>query len=205
MYLKEKVNKCGISYGMEVYTDQELVALMTGVTEDVAAKIDMSDPIASMSVKGVGKKTMMVMEAINEYARRKYERVNDKVFIVHGPEDAYEYVKNKIQFEQKEHFCIILLNTKNHILGFRVISIGSLSATIVHQREVMIEAVKAHAASIILVHNHPSGDPSPSREDISVTDSLVKAGNVLDIPVLDHIIVGHGGRFVSLKDRCVVV
>ena len=203
MCLKDKVKQCGAGYGMEIYTDRELVSLMTGLKEDVAAKIDMSDPIASMSIKGVGKKTMMVMEAINEYARRKYERVDKHVIIINGPEDAYEYAKNKVMYEQREHFCIILLNTKNHILGFKCISIGSLSASVVHPREVMVEAVKAHAASIILVHNHPSGDPSPSREDINITERLVKSGRILDIPVLDHIIVGKN-RFISLKERGVM-
>lgn len=201
--LKDKVKQYGTSYGMEIYSDAELVALMTGVKEDVAQDIDMEYPLMNSNIKGVGAHTVMVMEAINEYARRKYERINDKVFMVHGPEDAFEYAKNRIQFEQKEHFCVILLNTKNHILGFRDISIGSLSAAIVHQREVMLEAVKAHAASIILVHNHPSGDPCPSREDIAITDQLVKAGHVLDIPVLDHIIIGHN-RFISLKEKGMV-
>ncbi|WP_337508358.1 RadC family protein [Mitsuokella jalaludinii] len=203
MCLKDKVKQCGAGYGMEIYTDRELVSLMTGLNEDIAAKIDMSDPIASMSIKGVGKKTMMVMEAINEYARRKYERVDKRVIIIHGPEDAYEYAKNKLQYEQKEHFCVILLNTKNHIIGFREVSVGSLSASVVHPREVMLEAVKAHAASIILVHNHPSGDPTPSREDVNITDQLCKAGKVIDIPVLDHIIIGHN-RFISLKEKGMV-
>lgn len=203
MCLKDKVKQCGAGYGMEIYTDRELVSLMTGLNEDIAAKIDMSDPIASMSIKGVGKKTMMVMEAINEYARRKYERVDKRVIIIHGPEDAYEYAKNKLQYEQKEHFCVILLNTKNHIIGFREVSVDILSASVVHPREVMLEAVKAHAASIILVHNHPSGDPTPSREDVNITDQLCKAGKVIDIPVLDHIIIGHN-RFISLKEKGMV-
>lgn len=201
--LKDKVNQYGARYGMFVYTDDELVQLMTGVSEEIAPLVDMEYPFTNSQLKGVGQHTMMVMEAINEYARRKYERVDSQICIIHGPEDAYEYAKNKLQYEQKEHFCVILLNTKNHILGFRDISIGSLSASIVHPREVMIEAVKAHAASIILVHNHPSRDPAPSREDTSITEQLVKAGHILDIPVLDHIIIGHN-RFISLKEKGMV-
>ena len=185
---------------MFVYTDDELVQLMTGVSEEVAPLVDMEYPLTNSQLKGVGQHTMMVMEAINEYARRKYERVNERVFIIHGPDDAYEYVKSKLQYEQKEHFCVILLDTKNHIIGFREVSIGSLSASVVHPREVMLEAVKAHAASIILVHNHPSGDPSPSREDVNITDQLCKAGKIIDIPVLDHIIIGHN-HFISLKEK----
>lgn len=201
--LKDKVKQYGARYGMFVYTDDELVQLMTGVSEEIAPLVDMEYPFTNSQLKGVGQHTMMVMEAINEYARHKYERVNECVFIIHGPEDAYEYAKNKLQYEQKEHFCVILLNTKNHIIGFREVSVGSLSASVVHPREVMLEAVKAHAASIILVHNHPSGDPTPSREDVNITDQLCKAGKVIDIPVLDHIIIGHN-RFISLKEKGMV-
>lgn len=137
--------------------------------------------------------------SFNPVTWKHYEKT--KVF--EKLEDAYEYAKNKLQYEQKEHFCVILLNTKNHIIGFREVSVGSLSASVVHPREVMLEAVKAHAASIILVHNHPSGDPTPSREDVNITDQLCKAGKVIDIPVLDHIIIGHN-RFISLKEKGMV-
>ena len=198
--LQEKVKKLGTGYGMEVYSDTELVAIMTGVSEETARSINMDDPAGCRTVAGISRKKLMVMEAINEYARRKYTRLNTSVDVIHGPEDAYRYVKNRLEREQKEHFCIILLNTKNHVIGFREISVGSLSASIVHPREVMIEAIKGHAASVILVHNHPSGDPGPSREDLKVTEQLVKAGRILDIPVLDHVIVGRE-RFLSLKGK----
>jgi DNA repair protein RadC len=95
---------------------------------------------------------------------------------------------------------VLLLNTKNHIISIQEISVGSLTASIVHPREVFETAVKHHAASMILIHNHPSGDPTPSREDIAVTERLVKAGKVMDIPVLDHVILGNN-RFASLKER----
>ena len=92
------------------------------------------------------------------------------------------------------------MNTKNHIIGIKDVSIGSLTASVVHPREVFETAIMHHAAAMILIHNHPSGDPSPSREDISVTERLVKAGKVMDIPVLDHIILGDE-RFVSMKEK----
>ena len=102
--------------------------------------------------------------------------------------------------EREEHFAVLLLNTKNHILAMPVISQGSLTASVVHPREVFEAAVRHAAASMILLHNHPSGDPSPSREDIAVTERLVKAGQVMDIPVLDHIIIGNNS-FASLKEK----
>ena len=89
---------------------------------------------------------------------------------------------------------------KNKIIATTTISIGSLSASVVHPREVFAEAIKYPCASIILVHNHPSGDPTPSREDIAVTERLVKAGKVMDIPVLDHIIIGNK-KYCSLKEK----
>ena len=100
----------------------------------------------------------------------------------------------------RRFFAVMLLNTKNHILGLTDVSVGSLSASIVHPREVFQTALRYAAAAMILIHNHPSGDPSPSREDINVTQRLVKAGKIMDIPVLDHIILGDN-RFVSIKEK----
>ena len=98
---------------------------------------------------------------------------------------------------------MLLLNTKNHILAMPTVSVGSLSASIVHPREVFQTAIQYAAAAMILLHNHPSGDPSPSREDIAVTERLVKAGKIMDIPVLDHIILGDN-KFISLKEKGMV-
>jgi len=204
MLLKEKISQYGFKDGMGIYSDSELIAIMTGVTESLAHQINMNDPISTMtSVRGIGKKKAMIMEAINEFARRKYERVNDNITAIMCPEDAYLYVKDKLQFEHKEHFGVILLNTKNNIIGYHDVSIGDLDFSIVHPREVMFEAIKAHASTIILVHNHPSGDPSPSDEDIDVTSTLIKAGRLLKIPVLDHIIVGRE-RFISMKKSTIL-
>lgn len=101
---------------------------------------------------------------------------------------------------EKEHFKAILLNTKNHVISIEDISIGSLNSSIVHPREVFKPAIKRSSASVILVHNHPSGDPTPSREDIEVTSRLVNAGNVLGIAVLDHVIIGNNS-ILSLKEQ----
>ena len=96
-----------------------------------------------------------------------------------------------------------MLNTKNSIVGIQEITRGSLSASIVHPREVYKAAILHNAASIILAHNHPSGSPSPSREDIAVTERILKAGKILDIPLLDHVIIGDP-RFVSLKEKGII-
>ncbi|MFD0957971.1 RadC family protein [Paenibacillus chungangensis] len=120
--------------------------------------------------------------------------------IIRSPQDAYDYLKDDFMYEQREHFIVIFLNTKNGIVGREVISIGSLSAAIVHPREVMKASIRRSAASIILAHQHPSGDPTPSPEDIQLTKRLVEAGEVCGISVLDHVIVGHH-RYVSMKEQ----
>ena len=102
--------------------------------------------------------------------------------------------------EQREHFLVLLLNARHEVLGKETVSVGSLNASIVHPREVFKPAVLASAASIVLVHNHPSGDPEPSEEDITISKRLVQAGELIGIGVLDHVIVASRG-VVSLRSR----
>lgn len=102
--------------------------------------------------------------------------------------------------EPQEHFCALFLSTKNGIIGRRTIHIGTVNASLVGPREVFREAVRMGAAAVIVAHNHPSGDPEPSPEDLEVTRLLKSAGELMDIPLLDHVIIGHN-RHVSLKER----
>ena len=106
----------------------------------------------------------------------------------------------EMRYLEKEHFKTILLNIKNHVISIEDISIGSLNSSIVHPREVFKPAIRRSSASILLVHNHPSGDPTPSREDIEVTARLVEAGKILGINVLDHVIIG-SNAIISLKEK----
>ena len=119
-----------------------------------------------------------------------------------NPATAAEIVNQVFDMENQpnEVFAILCLNTKKKIAGAHIISQGSLSSAIVHPREVFKAAILNNAASIVLAHNHPSGDPEPSREDIETTHRLVTAGNILGINVLDHIIVGDG-KYISLKEH----
>lgn len=121
---------------------------------------------------------------------------------ISSPEDAAEIAAKHFEdmASDREVFSVILLDVKNRVIGINVVSIGSLSASVVHPREVFKAAILANAANIILTHNHPSGDPAPSKEDINITARLVQAGRLMDIPVLDHIIIGDGtGRSMSFK------
>ena len=119
-----------------------------------------------------------------------------------SPDNARDVVQTVLDLnnEAVEKMGAINLNTKNRITGIHVFSVGSLNSAIVHPREVFKQAILNNSAAIILFHNHPSGDPTPSKEDISVTKRLKEAGTLLGIEVLDHIIVGDG-RYVSLKEK----
>ena len=118
---------------------------------------------------------------------------------IRGPEDAFELVRNTLEDADRETFLVICLSTKNEPVALHTVSIGTLNSSVVHPREVFKAALMVNTSSLILAHNHPSGDPVPSREDIEITRRLVEAGNVLGIQILDHIIVGNG-RYRSLKD-----
>src|SRR5207247_6856225 len=103
------------------------------------------------------------------------------------------FVGPKLRREQREHFLVLLLNARHEVMAKETVSVGSLNASIVHPREVFKPAVLASAASVVLVHNHPSGDPDPSEEDLTITKRLVEVGELLGISVLDHVIVAKRG------------
>ena len=98
---------------------------------------------------------------------------------------------------------MLALDTKNKIIGIFTISTGSLNASIIHPRDIFQRAILSNAASVILAHNHPSGDPTPSSEDIELTNKLVQVGKMMDLPILDHVVIGDG-KFVSLKERGII-
>ena len=120
--------------------------------------------------------------------------------IIRRPEDTLPVLEAELSELGYEKFIALALNTKNHVTAVLPVSSGSLNASIVHPRELFQRAILANCASLILAHNHPSGDPVPSPEDIALTRKLIEAGLLLDIPVLDHIVLGYG-RFVSFKER----
>jgi DNA repair protein RadC len=119
------------------------------------------------------------------------------------PETCFDTIMGVMDLEREtqEIFGILILNTKNKVIGVEVVHKGSLNSSLVHPRDVFLRAVTANAASIVCFHNHPSGNPEPSREDIEVTKRLKEAGQILGIEVLDHIITGEDGRFYSLKEK----
>ncbi|KRG14012.1 DNA repair protein RadC [Virgibacillus soli] len=124
----------------------------------------------------------------------------EKRYTIRSPEDAASYLMDEMKDLTQEHFVALMLNTKNEVIAKKTLFVGSLNASVVHPREIYKEAVKHSAASIIVSHNHPSGQPSPSSEDIEATKRLVECGKIMGIECLDHIIIGDC-RFVSLKEK----
>ena len=151
------------------------------------------------SIKGIGLAKATQLKAVFEIGRRlstqtpayKSKELND-------PKKVYRLIKSKLKDYHKEHFYIIALNSRNHSIA--EVSVGSLNASIVHPREVFAEAIKNKAASVIFAHNHPSGDPEPSEEDLVITKRLTEAGKILGIEIVDHIIAGKSGYF-SFKGK----
>lgn len=118
---------------------------------------------------------------------------------IRSPQDAFVFLED-MRFLKQEHFVCLCLNTKNQVLHRETVFVGSLNSSIVHPREVFQLALKKTSASILVAHNHPSGDPSPSREDIEVTRRLLDVGKIMGIDLLDHLIIGDG-KFYSLKEK----
>ncbi|MFD3449554.1 DNA repair protein RadC [Microbacteriaceae bacterium 4G12] len=152
------------------------------------------------SIHGVGGAKAAQLIAAFELGRRMVRLEYKERYSIRNPEDCAKYMMEEMRFLSQEHFVCLYLNTKNQVLHRQTVFIGSLNSSIVHPREVFREAFRRSAASIICLHNHPSGDPSPSKEDIEVTKRLVECGKIMGIEVLDHIIIGEH-RFVSLKEK----
>ncbi|TFD92536.1 JAB domain-containing protein [Jeotgalibacillus sp. R-1-5s-1] len=152
------------------------------------------------TLKGIGDAKAIQILAAVEIGRRIANITFEDRFTIRSPEDGASMLMNEMRFLTQEHFVALYLNTKNQVIHQQTIFIGSLNASIVHPREVFKEAFKRSAASIICAHNHPSGDPSPSKEDIDVTRRLVECGKMIGIEVLDHLIIGEK-KYVSLKEK----
>lgn len=155
------------------------------------------------TIKGLGYKRIEQIKAIAEIARRLYSKSNIKNYRISTPSDIANYIMNDLKFLTQEHFVVISLNTKNVILNSKTIFIGTLNSSLVHPREIFLQAIKSSAHSIIVCHNHPSGDPNPSSEDISITTRLKECGKIIGIDLLDHIIIGND-KYISLKERGVI-
>lgn len=176
-------------------------SLLSNSSNGIAGVMDMS--IEEMKeIKGIGLAKAAQLTAAFELGRRALAFQAEKTKITH-PSDVCNYFINRMSHLKKEHFNILMLDNKNYIIEDHNVSIGSLNSAIVHPREVFKHAIKRSSASIILVHNHPSGNTDPSKEDIAITKRLVECGNIIGIDVLDHIIIGKDDYF-SLKEKSII-
>lgn len=205
-----------LRYGPNVLSDQELLAIIIRTGSRDANAIQLAESILYQfrdlrginnagleeicaAAAGIGTAKAAQIKAALELGRRLSQQ-DSEVVRIKSPQDVAAWVMEDLRYLQHEQFRILMLNTKNVIIGCEEVSRGSLNASIVHPREVFARAIKRSAAAVILVHNHPSGDPTPSQEDINVTRRLVEVGRLVGIDVLDHLIIGDG-VFTSLKEK----
>ena len=151
-----------------------------------------------MRVRGIGLARAAALTAAFELGRRALAW-DGEAKVIRGPEDVQAHVRDLAR-ARREHFVVLLLNARHELQGRETVSIGSLNASIVHPREVFLPAILHSAASVVLVHNHPSGDPEPSEEDLSITRRLVEVGELVGIEVLDHVIIASRGT-TSFRNR----
>lgn len=205
-----------INYGAPALSNAELIAIIlrTGVggenvlriaerlliTFDGLPGLARAGVTEIQEIRGVGPAKAVQIKAALEMGRRVLTAAPEERPKVTSPADAAGLLMSEMMFLEQEHLRLILLDTRNGVLGTPTVYVGSLNTSVVRVAELFRAALKENAAAMIVAHNHPSGDPSPSPEDVQVTRKLVEAGQLLDISVLDHIIIGRQ-RFVSLKER----
>lgn len=174
---------------------QRVLAKFHGLTGLARAQ-----PAELMTAKGLGPAKVAQLKAALELGRRWLAESPEERPQIRSPADAANLVMSEMEFLEQEHLCTMLLDTKNRVLDRHTIYKGSLNTNLIRVGELFREAIRANCASMIVLHNHPSGDPTPSPEDVAVTKQIVEAGKLLDVEVLDHLIIGRQ-RFVSLKER----
>lgn len=205
-----------IRQGAESLSNQELIAILlrTGTKNEsvlvlanrVLSSFDKIQDLKNatveefMTVNGIGQAKAVQLLAAAELGKRIYRKHSEGRYTIRSPEDAAAYLMTDMSSLSQEHFVVLFLNVKNEIMHKQTLFIGSLNSSIVHPRDIFREAVKRSAASIVCAHNHPSGNPSPSPEDIEVTKRLIEAGSIMGIELLDHIIIGDH-KFISLKEK----
>lgn len=212
--LNERPRERLIHYGREALSVQELIAIIlrTGSRDQSVIALAQNlfrqcESIRALNqltykeltgIKGVGPAKAVQLMAALELGKRLIEEPYKDTIQLMRPEMVYDYMKVEVEMETQEKFYALYLDTKACLIKKHLLFVGSLSSSLVHPRELFKHAVRLSAASIIIVHNHPSGDPEPSRSDKSITKTMMESGKLMDIEVMDHIIIGKG-RFYSFK------
>ncbi|MCM3720679.1 DNA repair protein RadC [Solibacillus isronensis] len=205
-----------IRQGARSLSNQELIAILLGTGTKSESVLTVANRVLinfeklhnlkhatleeMTEIKGIGEAKAVLLLAAIELGRRLASKDLEERFTIRSPEDAATFLMQDMTSLQQEHFVCLFLNVKNQVLHKQTIFVGSLNASIVHPREIFREAVKRSAASIICSHNHPSGIPTPSPEDIDVTTRLYEAGKIVGVDLLDHVIIGDH-QFISMKEK----
>jgi DNA repair protein RadC len=204
-------------YGPRYLSNTELIAILlrTGVKgENVLSMasrlLAKTDGLAGLgrrsftelcAERGLSEAKACQLLAALELGRRFVSLAPQERAVIHAPQDVANLVMAEMASLDQEHLRVLLLNTKNEVLSIQEIYVGNVNSSMVRPSEVFRPAVRDNAPSIIVVHNHPSGDPTPSPEDVSITRELVSAGKLLNIDLLDHLVIGHGNRYISLNEK----
>jgi DNA repair protein RadC len=214
MPLEERPRERLLQSGVESLSTAELIAIILGSGTKGKSVLQMSQELLShfgslknlseatvkelCQIKGLGEaKALQLKAAFGLGSKISRQAIPLKVRI-ENPLHVYHLLKEELENEKREFFIVILQDVKANLICHEVVAIGTLSNTLVHPREVFYPAIRHKAASLILAHNHPSGDPTPSKQDLEVTKILIEAGKLVGIPVQDHLIIGHGS-YISLR------
>ncbi|MBI3585349.1 MAG: DNA repair protein RadC [Nitrospinae bacterium] len=204
------------NFGPEALSAQELLTLVIGrgipgksvinIAQELLSRFGNIKAISEATIeelsqiKGIGFAKAAQIKACFELGKRQDLEPELKDFDIKNPQSVVKAIQSSIKDKAKEHFKLILLNTRNKIIGISTVSIGTLNSNLVHPREVFKDAISHSAASVVFAHNHPSGDPEPSEDDLTITKRLIEAGKILGIEVTDHIIITKNG-FFSFKEK----
>ncbi|MFP4112417.1 MAG: RadC family protein [Candidatus Woesearchaeota archaeon] len=205
-----------IEMGAEVLTDSELLAIIIGsgskennvlkLSKEIIKKFPMPklNEITLKNLtefKGISVAKACKVIAALEIAKRS--SVKNKNPHIRKASDVFDLVSSQASSWKQERFIVLLLNTRNKLIRMKTLSIGTLNSNVIHSRNIFFEAINENAAGVIICHNHPSGDPEPSNDDIDITKEIVKGGDFLGIPVLDHVIIGNNDYF-SMKEKDII-
>ena len=203
-----------LNRGPENLKDEELLAILIGtgfhgksalkLARQILAKYPKNkllkiQPNQLTEIKGIGSSKASIILAAIELVKRSLNLREETIPVIQSPKDVISQV-SFLRDKQREHFVVLFLNARNQLITKKDLFIGTLNANLVHPREIFSEALKHNAASLILIHNHPSGDPEPSQDDLEITKRLREAGQIMGLEIIDHLIISHNNYF-SFKEH----
>lgn len=219
MPMQERPRERLLEHGADAIQTHELIAIIfrTGLGQISALDLARSllfryrslkelahAPIQEyQTIRGIGFSKAVELKAAFELGRRSVRELFQERIPLQSPESIFQFLKDKFELKTQEHLVALYLNTKGELLKQEVLFIGSLNASVIHPRDIFKHAVLNSAASIVIVHNHPSGDPTPSTHDLDVTKMIAQNGEMMDIPLMDHVILGRD-RYFSFKEKGVI-